>query len=198
MCIQCFCMPLPCPFCFVSGFCFCLLPSFALALGAYASERGESSTDKGREAADRSETWSGDTHIAFWFRGLCLQKSSQRFIMAIVGWVTYNKTPLFFFFFLVISFVVYSSSSCSSSAACCYNYAVICSSTGPSSSYYHFDTLLMFSYRQMTHAPGQVAMDLTCRFKYCWCSWRREVQLCCCSYHQCLSFLSPPRIQSFV
>jgi hypothetical protein len=75
---------------------------------------------------------------------------------------------------------------------------VICSSTGPSSSYYHFDTLLMFSYRQMTHAPGQVAMDLTCRFKYCWCSWRREVQLCCCSYHQCLSFLSPPRIQSFV
>jgi len=69
---------------------------------------------------------------------------------------------------------------------------------GPPPLYYHFDTLLMFSYRQMTHAPGQVAMDLTCRFKCSWCSWRREVQLCCCSYHQCLSFLSPPRFQSFV
>lgn len=89
-------------------------------------------------------------------------------------------------------------SSCSSSAACCYNYdySVICSTVvrGPPPLYYHFDTLLMFSYRQMTHAPGQVAMDLTCRFKCCWCSWswRKEVQLCCCSYHQCLSFLSPP------
>ncbi len=47
MCIQCCCMPLPCPFCFVSGFCFCPLPSFALALGACASERGESSRTRG-------------------------------------------------------------------------------------------------------------------------------------------------------
>jgi hypothetical protein len=123
----------PAPFVLIRVFAFVFFLASQCTRRVRQRARGKL-TDKGREAADRSETGSGDTDIAFWFRGLCLQNSSQRFIMAIVGWVTYNKTPFFFFFFLVISFVVHASSSCSSAAACCYNYdySVICSSTGPS------------------------------------------------------------------
>jgi len=98
---------LPLLFLFFSGFfAFVFLLASQCTRRVRKRARGKL-TDKSREAADRSETWSGDTHIAFWFRGLCLQESSQRIIVAIAGCVMYNKTPFFsFFFFLVISFVV--------------------------------------------------------------------------------------------